>query len=449
MKKIYLFCSTIALLFFLSSCYEESRLLVKAEFQTTIKEDNYTAPVNIKLENKSTGADFYQWTFEGGTPASSKEKDPGDIRYDKAGNYKMILEAWNDKEKDRKEFAFSVDSAVTASFDLEILTNDFAPAGVKITNKTKGASAFQWTFEGGEPASSTERNPPSVNFSTEGEHKILLTASNGRKTFSVLKTITLKSPMYVDFDIKPSTTDFDYEIPFTAKLINKTISGLNYEWFSNGGSIANRNSKDTEITFGDTGTYTITLKGDNGKDIKTVSKELRLKKNTNLYTLKDVKFGVKRAEATIGCFYSLSQWNIIPRDEVTAGNGPDINLAFFGLDASFSRCYFTSPDMVKGSGFNSIPGAVKTYFINKLEDTSISFTNADFNSMTDDSKLRSLDIKGASNTSSWFTNVFIPRIVLFETQNGLKGVIRIKAFVSEEENSYILTDIKVQKERVL
>jgi hypothetical protein len=36
-------------------------------------------------------------------------------------------------------------------------------------------------------------------------------------------------------------------------------------------------------------------------------------------------------------------------------------------------------------------------------------------------------------------------MVLFETHDGRKGAIKIKAFVSEGIGSYIVADIKVQK----
>ncbi|MDR2127057.1 MAG: PKD domain-containing protein [Prevotellaceae bacterium] len=443
MKKIIL---AIAVSTCMVSCYKEATLLVKSEFSATIENDNYTAPVKVMLENHSTGADFYKWTFEGGNPSTSSEKQPPAVVYAQAGTYTITLEAWNNTERDTKEFTFSTDSAVNVSFDVEVLINNFAPADVKITNTTVGASTFLWTFEGGEPSTSTERNPPNVHFATQGEHLISLTVNNGRQTFSTSRTINLDAPLNVDFNIEPSFDDFDFEAPFTANLMNKTTSGITYEWTCAGATFDNVNAENTSINIQNSGTYTIELRASNGKETKIASKQIVIKPNTNLYYVKDVQFGIKKAEQNIGCFYSLALREIITSDNVTEVNGGAISLVFFGLDASFNRCYFTSPDLASYSGFVEIPNASQTFFINSIGETSLTFSAADFDEMKDDSPLQTLNIRDNSNTTSWFTNIEIPHIVLFETAAGIRGAVKIKGFISEGYGSYILADIKFQKQ---
>jgi len=44
-----------------------------------------------------------------------------------------------------------------------------------------------------------------------------------------------------------------------------------------------------------------------------------------------------------------------------------------------------------------------------------------------------------------FDNSVVPRIVLFQTRDGRKGAIKIKQFVQNGAASYIVADIKVQK----
>ncbi|WOC53156.1 hypothetical protein BPO_p0073 (plasmid) [Bergeyella porcorum] len=66
-------------------------------------------------------------------------------------------------------------------------------------DKSLGATFYQWAFDGGNPATSTEQNPK-VSFSTPGTHTIKLTISNGKETYSTEKTITVKPAMTVDFD---------------------------------------------------------------------------------------------------------------------------------------------------------------------------------------------------------------------------------------------------------
>jgi hypothetical protein len=446
-RKLIVVALTVCLL---SSCYQESRLPVNADFETTVESDKYTAPAIVELTNNSTGADFYKWTFEGGTPSTSKDKKPGKITYSQAGDYEIVLEAWNDYERGEKKFPFTVYPNTPVSFNAKILTNTFAPAMVKITNTTlKEVSSFSWTFEGGIPATSTDRNPADVLFKEPGEHTISLVAKYKNKEFNSFQKIQL-NPMVVDFDIEASFDDFDYEVPFTANLVNKITSGLTYEWLSTeGGEITDGDSENASIHIDTQGTYTVTLKVDNGKEPKTTtSKEVTVTvyENSNLYKMVDVKFGIKSAASIVGSFYSLKNREIVTPNNVTDSNGKDINLVFFGINPSFVDCYFTSPD--HASAFDIIPNATKTYFVNTIETSGLSFTDGDFDTMTDDSLLKPLDIKSASNTTSTFTNMQIPRIVLFETADGRKGAIKIKAFVSEQINSsYILTDIKFQKEK--
>jgi len=444
-RKLILFLLVTA--FCLSGCYRESILLVNAHFVASIEDNNRTAPVSVQLENLSTGADFFRWTFEGGHPASSSERNPGVITYTQAGTFTIVLEAWNNTERDRREFTFTVDSTVHVGFNAEILINDFAPAYVKITNTTAGASSFLWTFEGGIPETSTEQHPGNVFFAEAGEHTITLTVNNGGEFFTASKIIALKPTLKVDFEIEPWFDDFDYEAPFTANLINKTRSGLTFEWSGDGVSFGDATAENTTLHIASAGTYTVTLTAGNGQETKSFSREITIKENSNLFTVNNVKFGIRTASNTVGYAYSFAQRAIIRTNDINETNGNDIAIVFAGLNASFSQCFFVSPDYAENTGFYPIPNASRTYFVNRIEASNINFTASDFDNMTDDSLLRTLDIKsaGATNGSPWFDNTQIPRFVLFETADGIKGVIKIKAFVSERNNSYILTDIKHQK----
>lgn len=431
----------------LSGCFKETTVLINADFAATVAGNNYTAPIQVHIENTTTGADFYLWTFEGGNPASSTQKNPGTITYSKAGSYTIQLEAWNDTQRNKKEFTFTVDSTVQCGFETEILINDFAPAFVKITNTTQGASTFLWTFEGGTPETSTAQHPDSVFFSGEGEHRITLEAGNGGETFTTTKTITLQAPLHVNFEIEPSFDDFDYEAPFRANLVNKSRNGLTYKWECERAHIDWDWGRNTELYISQAGSYTIHLTVSNGKETKTVSEDIHIKPNTNLYTVRNVKFGIKAAANSMGYAYSLPQRAIVRANEISNANGKNITLLFSGLNANFGQCFFVSPDYAKESGFYEIPYAAKTYFVNKPEESNIAFTDADFEAMTNDNLLQTIDIKSAGSTTGtpWFDNSLLPRFVLFETETGIKGVIKIRDFVQAGNNSYILCDIKHQK----
>ena len=77
-KQTYLLYIVIAVGWLLaaSSCLREQPVPIASSFSIEIAEDK-TTPVLVQLKNESYGADEYEWTFEGGEPSSSREKQPG------------------------------------------------------------------------------------------------------------------------------------------------------------------------------------------------------------------------------------------------------------------------------------------------------------------------------------------------------------------------------------
>jgi len=441
----------IALLLFLTvfqSCYKEEKQAVISDFTISVDYDKYTAPVRITLENKSSGADNYLWTFEGGSPTSSDKRHPDAVIYYTPGTYTIRLEAWNNDERKSKEHVLKVDSIVTIAFEVEIPVNNISPVQALISNTSKGGESYKWTFEGGTPASSELYTPPAVVFSEAGEHNITLEVFNGSQTFIHTKTITVLLPMALDFSITPSFEDEDMEAPLTAIVENLSSNGLKYKWISASGTIANDTaSKSTSIYFANAGTHSITLEADNGKEVKSIQKNITVKANSNLYIMQDVKLGIKSAHGTIGSFYSCALRKVISKDEVNAENGKLIDFAFFGINETFAYCRILSPDSVGDYAFYDIPGATHTAVVNTMESSSLSFSAAEFDAMTNDSHLKSLAVKANDTGENHFTDATKPRIVLFETADGRKGAIKIKSFVADGLQSYILADIKVQKEK--
>jgi len=66
--------------------------------------------------------------------------------------------------------------------------------------------------------------------------------------------------------------------------------------------------------------------------------------------------------------------------------------------------------------------------------------------MSNDQLLQSIDIEATPASWMQFDNSTVPKILLFKKSNGIKGAIRIRQFVQDEQQSYIVVDIKVQKE---
>lgn len=438
--------SIILLLLLAASCYQEQEIPVVIDFDYAVTGGSYTVPVTLAITNRTTGADFYTWTFEGAAPASSRDKQPGAIVYDKAGTYTIRLEAWNDTQRDVREIAVLLDSAVTVDFSATVQVNDFAPATVAVQNNTRGASTYAWTFEGGEPATSAEANPGDIHFSTPGDHRITLVVTNGRESFESSQVVTLKPALATGFAIVPAFEDQDYEAPLTATLENSTVSALRYQWTSTGGTITDATAQQPGIHFDEPGDYTVTLHAENDKDAQDIVQTIHVKPNTNLYTMTGVKLGISSAHTTVGCFYATPLRAVLTKDAVTAANGGQIDLVFFAINASFTYCRFLSPDSAAKFTFPAIPGAKHTYIINTQETSGLSLSESAFDAMTDDAPLTTLDIRAHQNGTEFFTAAQGPRVVLFETADGRRGAMRITTFATAAAPAYIQADIKVQKQ---
>ncbi|WP_207515165.1 PKD domain-containing protein [Longitalea luteola] len=432
----------------IASCKREQVIAAHADFSYEIVDNNFTVPVKIRLTNNSSGGNQYKWTFEGGTPATSDKRDPGEVVFNQAGSFNITLETWNADSRDEKSDRIALDSSVRIDFIPEILVNEYAPAQVRINNRTVGASAWLWTFAGGSPATVLTQHPGTISFAEPGDHVITLTVNNGRKEFTLSKTITLKQPLAPAFSIEPSFDDEDYQAPLTATLNNTTISGLTWKWETTGGTIPNPADSSPHIHFAAPGTYTVTLTADNKKETRSVSHTITVLPNSNLRTFSDVKLGVNTAHGSIGSFFSTSLRKKFKAGDDLSVAGRDIDIVFFGLNKNFLYNRFASPDSADKYVFDPIPGATNVTIINSLENSpyAAQMTPAVFDGMTTDAVLRSIPVDYSDAAWKQFDNGVVPRIVLFKKSNGIKGAIKIKQFVQDEMQSYIIVDIKVQKE---
>lgn len=433
-----------------SSCSKEEAVPVSTDYDFVVVDNDYSIPVSIKIVNKTVGADSYKWTFIGADRTSSTGRSPGTLVYDQLGTYIILLEASNaDGSKDSKEVEFMLDAAVEVDFATEVLINDFAPATVAITNITKGATWFQWSFDGGDPESSDKEQPDNITFAEPGEHIIKLIVGNGRETHELEKIILVGPSLSVDFDWEVAFEDDDLQVPVTLTLMNKSVGALTYNWGFGNGQPMTSTDENAIVTFMEEGEQTITLTASNGKETQTISKTLEVYANTNLRTFTDVQFGINSAHNLnqIGAFFSTTTREVYTKEQATEINGNLLDIVFFGLGADFSFNKFIAPDEAQNITFEAIPNATHTIFINSQEqcECSTSLSVANFDMMENDSMLDVLDIEETEEGLVHFTDEIVPRIVLFQTADGRKGAIKIKEFIDDGQNSYIVANIKVQK----
>lgn len=442
MKK--LFCLVLILSFF--ACHEEQTIPVEIDVVVHVPEDR-TLPLVVDIENNTKNASSFLWTFEGGDPATSTQKNPGSVIFAAPGEHTITLGAWNDGFRTSKIYTVSVDSAVYANFKADVEINNYAPAAFRITNLSSGGSSYKWTFEGGKPANFEGIHPPVVTYEKEGKYPIVLTIENGSATFSVTQEIEVREALEAFFEIIPSFEDEDdMEAPLRATFKSSLQGVESLMWKCGNADITNEDSGDAEIFFPDAGKYVVMLEVFNGKETKNIAQTITVKENTNLRTHKNIHLGINTAQETIGSFYSTKLRKQFKSSEVDAFAGNRIDIAYFGLNTDFTYNQFVSPDKLSETPLKEIPNASSTFFVNRFNPGQASISVTQFEQMTTDALLKNLAITERDAEKNYFTQSDFPYIILFETWDKRKGAILVKEMVSNGlENSYVIVDIKIQK----
>ncbi len=430
-------------LFFLYSCLTEEILVANADF---LIEETITSSGKIAtFTNLSTNGEVFEWTFENGNPATSNLFNPGQVRFTVAGTQTIKLKVSNkDGSVSETEKQITVTLNSSTDFSYQILVNDYAPVEVQLTNLSQSVSSYDWQFSNGIPASATEAQPANVLFNTPGTQTITLntistTGQPGQKTinFEVLPELN------VDFDYAVLPIDDNYNAPVKVFITNTTISATSYSWEVIGANPSTSTQENPTFIFNSEGNYQIKLTATNGKQTETLIKNSTILAYTNLSVQNNVKLGINSAQNTLGSYYSTLQKRVFKSNEITSENGSSIDVVYFGLSSTFTSNVFISPTNTTTFGLANIPDATTTNYTNKQENCGCTaITASEFDSLTNDTFLQSLTI---INEETSFNNNVLPRIVPFVTANGRKGLLKIKAFVDDGANSYVLVDIKVQK----
>lgn len=122
-----------------------------------------------------------------------------------------------------KETAVPIESA----FTIEASEDKTSPVTIQLKNESYGADEYEWTFEGGQPSSSTDKSPGKVVFTQAGEHKITLRVWNAVEERTSQQTLRVDAAMTIDFDFTVAINDI---APGTVSIINKSKGGSQYEW---------------------------------------------------------------------------------------------------------------------------------------------------------------------------------------------------------------------------
>ena len=151
---------------------------------------------------------------------------------------------------------------------LVIPTADFSAAetsvetgsAITFTNNSKEANTYSWTFQGGNPGTSSAKNP-TISYNTSGTYNVSLKVTNadGEDIETKENYITVRDPsMPPTAQFTASTTDVDTgaSITFTDESTNMPTS---WSWEFQGGEPATSTDQNPTILYNTEGTYAVSL----------------------------------------------------------------------------------------------------------------------------------------------------------------------------------------------
>lgn len=135
-----------------------------------------TEGLTVTFTNQSTEANSYIWLFDDGE--SSTEESPVHS-YANFGTYEILLLASNNCGVDTMSVTIELGTVPNSFFGYSG-QHGCAPYQVQFIDQSQNTpTAWSWTFEGGDPATSNEQNPL-VTYNAPGLYLVSLTVSNAQ-----------------------------------------------------------------------------------------------------------------------------------------------------------------------------------------------------------------------------------------------------------------------------
>ena len=218
----------------------------------------------------------WSWTFQGGNPATSTAQNPN-VTYSSTGTYKVTLTASNADGSDTK----SIDNYISVTEPVLAPVSDFSASprslekGGTVTFSdlsSNSPTSWSWTFEGGNPATSTAQKP-TVTYNTSGSYLVTLTATNagGSDTKTAYNYIEVTEPVVLpiaDFSANKTIINTGESVSFSDLSSDATARSWTFE----GGSPTTSTAQNPLITYYTSGTYKVTVTATNadGSDTKII-----------------------------------------------------------------------------------------------------------------------------------------------------------------------------------
>lgn len=210
-------------------------------------------PTEIQFtDQSSSNTTEWEWTFSGGTPATSIDQNPI-VFYLNSGNYPVTLVAKNEVGSDTMtiENYVSIEANPTPNFSYE--TN--GPV-VTFENSSSHANTYFWDF--GDGGTSTEPNPI-YQYGLNGDYVVTLFANNGCGTNTTTQVVSITSSVIANF----SSNVISGCQPLTVQFNNQSTNANSVEWNFVGGNPSTSTEENPIVTYPNAGVFTVMLTGIN------------------------------------------------------------------------------------------------------------------------------------------------------------------------------------------
>jgi M6 family metalloprotease-like protein len=302
---------------------------------------NGTTSTNGNLNSAMYGADYGRTEINEGTNPSSflQNGQPGGLQISNIGTVgeTISFDVYFDKEP-IAQFEAS-DTLITEGCSV-----DFYDLSVCEVDQ------WEWNFEGGTPASSTDQNPSGIIFTEEGFHSVTLTTSNSwgsdvmvKESLIHVSTISDPQVSFLASDTLVCTGEVVQLLDFSMVCPESWLWEINPETFEfvNGTSASDQNP---EVQFYDSGAYTVglTATNANGSSSQVIESYIRVGGKSLPY-FEDFESGsaVQLGWTIINPDNDGVTWNIFAVSGDGGSKAAGINL--FNYPSVFKRDQLVSP----------------------------------------------------------------------------------------------------------
>ena len=222
------------------------------------------APLAVRFADASTGGPgAWLWAF--GDGASSAERNPVH-QYRNPGTYTVSLTVANAAGENttvRKDY-ITVIGPLAADFTANVTAGP-APLAVGFADASTGGP-LSWSWDFGDGAASTERNPVHV-FKEPGRYAVNLTISDGSARSTKTRQIQVLGPPAAGFRAEPPNGTAPLTVAFT-----DTSAGVPSSWLWHFGDGATSAAQNPKHTYTAAGNYTVNLTAENAAGKSTAVK---------------------------------------------------------------------------------------------------------------------------------------------------------------------------------